>query len=156
VVAEPDRAKWELAREAGARELVDPGDAGALKALLKASRGGAAAVVDFVGSGASFDFGAGALRKGGKLVCVGLLGGATGIVPAMLALKAISIVGSYVGTLQELRELIALAREGALPPLPVHARPLDEANEALSELRAGQVRGRAVLRPTQPENLPPA
>ena len=149
VVAETDRGMWDLAREAGAGEVVDPAEAAALKSLLKATRGGAAAAVDFVGSGASFDFGLGALRKGGRLVCVGLLGGATGIVPAMLALKAVSVVGSYVGTLQELRDLMALAREDALPPLPVRLRPLAEANEALDDLRAGRVRGRAVLRPPQ-------
>ena len=37
--------------------------------LPESDGGGAAAVVDFVGSGASFDFGFGALRKGGKMVC---------------------------------------------------------------------------------------
>ncbi|HZN48820.1 MAG TPA: zinc-binding dehydrogenase, partial [Ramlibacter sp.] len=113
----------------------------------KATRGGAAAVVDFVGSNASFDFGLGALRKGGKMVCVGLIGGASTVVPAMLALKAVSITGSYVGSLQELHELMALARAGALPPLPLNLRPLADANQALDELRAGKVRGRIVLRP---------
>jgi alcohol dehydrogenase/propanol-preferring alcohol dehydrogenase len=145
IVAEPDRAKWDLARAAGAVEVIDPSDPAALKALVKATRGGAAAVVDFVGSGNSFDFGYGALRKGGKMVCVGLLGGASSIVPAMVALKAVSIVGSYVGSLQELQELMAFAREGTLPPLPVTLRPLAEANAALDALRAGQVRGRTVL-----------
>jgi D-arabinose 1-dehydrogenase-like Zn-dependent alcohol dehydrogenase len=148
IVAEPDRAKWDLAREAGASDVIDPGDAGTLKSFLKATRGGAAAVVDFVGSGASFDFGFGALRKGGKLVCVGLIGGSSTIVPAMLALKAVSITGSYVGSLQELHELMALARAGAMPPLPLSLRPLADANQALDDLRAGKVRGRTVLRPT--------
>jgi len=148
IVAEPDRAKWDLAREAGASDVIDPGEAVTLKSFLKATRGGAAAVVDFVGSNASFDFGLGALRKGGKMVCVGLIGGASTIVPAMLALKAVSITGSYVGSLQELHELMALARAGALPPLPLNLRPLGDANQALDELRAGKVRGRIVLRPT--------
>ena len=147
IVAEPDLAKWDLARAAGASDVIDPGDAGSLKSFLKATRGGAAAVVDFVGSGASFDFGFGALRKGGKMVCVGLIGGASTIVPAMLALKAVSITGSYVGSLQELHELMALARAGTLPPLPLNLRPLADANQALDELRAGMVRGRIVLRP---------
>jgi len=79
------------------------------------------------------------------LVCVGLIGGASSIVPAMVALKAVSIVGSYVGSLQELQELMAWAREGTLPPLPVTLRPLAEANQALDDLRAGKVRGRTVL-----------
>ncbi len=136
-----------LAREAGAAEVIDPNADGALRALLKATGGGVAAALDFVGAGPSFAFGLGALRKEGRLVSVGLLGGSTAIVPAMLALKAVSVVGSYVGSLQELQELMAIARRGVLPELPVTPRPLADANATLDELRAGQVRGRNVLRP---------
>src|SRR5258706_3453658 len=66
IVVEIDRAKWNIAREAGAGQVIDPTADGALKALLKAT-GGVAAVVDFVGAGSTFTFGFGALRKGGKL-----------------------------------------------------------------------------------------
>lgn len=145
IVAEPDQAKWDLARAAGARDVIDPTDPAALKALMKATGGGAAAVVDFVGSGNSFGFGFGALRKGGRLVCVGLLGGATPIVPALVSLKAVSVIGSYVGSLQELQELVELGRAGGLPGLPLVLRPLSEANAAMDDLRAGKVRGRTVL-----------
>lgn len=145
IVAEPDQGKWELARAAGAREVLDPGADGALKALLKATGGGAAVVVDFVGSGASFDFGFAALRKAGRMVCVGLMGGASTIVPAMVSLKALTVTGSYVGSLQELQELMALGRSGELPALPVSLRPLSDAAQALEELRMGKVRGRTVL-----------
>lgn len=144
LVAEVDRSKWDVAREAGAGEVIDPREEGALKRVLQAT-GGVAAALDFVGSGSSFEFGLGALRKGGTLVAVGLLGGATEIAPALLALKAVTIVGSYVGTLEELRELMAVARGGALPQLPVTTRPLAEAQQALEALRAGAVRGRTVL-----------
>lgn len=147
VVAEVDRAKWDLARAAGASDVIDPGADGALKALMKATGGGVAAAIDFVGAGASFAFGLGALRKEGRLVSVGLLGGATTVVPALLSLKAVSVVGSYVGSLQELQELMVIARRGVLAELPVTPRPLAEANAALEELRAGKVRGRTVLRP---------
>lgn len=147
IVAEPDAAKWPLARAAGAGQVVDPSAEGALKSLLQATGGGAAAVVDFVGSGSSFAFGFGALRKAGRMVCVGLLGGASSIVPAMVSLKALSVTGSYVGSLQELQELMALGRSGELPELPVTLRPLAEAGQALDELRAGRIRGRTVLCP---------
>ncbi|MEJ8836876.1 alcohol dehydrogenase [Ramlibacter sp. AN1133] len=147
VVAEVDRGKWDLARAAGASDVIDPNADGALRALLKSTGGGVAAAVDFVGAGASFAFGLGALRKEGRLVAVGLLGGATSVVPAMLSLKAVSIVGSYVGSLQELRELMTIARRGVLPELPVTPRPLADANATLDELRAGHVRGRNVLQP---------
>jgi D-arabinose 1-dehydrogenase-like Zn-dependent alcohol dehydrogenase len=147
IVVEIDRSKWDIARAAGAREVIDPNAEGALKALMKTTGGGAAAVVDFVGAGASFTFGFGAVRKGGKLVCVGLLGGAATVVPAMVSMKAVSVLGSYVGSLQEMRELMALASTGVLPELPLSLWPLARASQALDALRAGQVQGRIVLQP---------
>jgi alcohol dehydrogenase/propanol-preferring alcohol dehydrogenase len=147
IVAEWDPGKWDLAREAGATALVDPTADGALKALLKATGGGVAATVDFVGAAATFAFGLGALRKAGRLVCVGLMGGSTPIVPAMVSMKAVSITGSYVGSLGEMRELMAIARRSRLPGLPLTSHPLAAATHTLQSLRSGQVRGRAILHP---------
>jgi len=146
VVAEIDRGKWDLARAAGAADCLDPTDTDATKAFAKA-RGGAAATIDFVGAAATFSWGLASLRKGGKLVCVGLFGGATTVMPATLPLRAVSIAGSYVGSLAEMGELMALALQGGLPELPVSTRPLAEVNEALAELRGGAVKGRTVLQP---------
>jgi alcohol dehydrogenase/propanol-preferring alcohol dehydrogenase len=145
VAAEVDPAKWDLAREAGAADVIDPRADGAARALVKATQGGVAAAIDFVGAGASFAFGLGALRKGGKLVCVGLMGGASAVTPVMLAMKAVTITGSYVGSLADLRELFALALVQPLPALPIDERPLAQASAALDDLRAGRVQGRVVL-----------
>jgi D-arabinose 1-dehydrogenase-like Zn-dependent alcohol dehydrogenase len=146
VVAEIDRGKWDLARDAGAADCLDPTDAAATKAFMKAS-GGAAAAIDFVGAAATFSYGLAALRKGGKLVCVGLFGGSAPVTTAMLPLRAVTITGSYVGSLAEMAELMALARKGGLPAMPVTPRPLAEVNEALEALGSGAIRGRAVLQP---------
>ena len=147
IVVELDPSKWGLAREAGAGQVIDPRADGALKALVKATGGGVAAAIDFVGAAAAFNFGFGALRKAGKLVCVGLFGGSTSIVPAMVSMKAVSVLGSYVGSLQEMQELMALARSGVLPALPLTTQPLDTATQALEDLRAGRIRGRTILKP---------
>jgi D-arabinose 1-dehydrogenase-like Zn-dependent alcohol dehydrogenase len=148
VVAEVDASKAALARAAGASDVIDPTAADTAKTLVRTTRGGVAAALDFVGSGSSFAFGFGTLRKGGRLVCVGLFGGATPIVPVMVAMKAVSVLGSYVGTLQDLRELIALAQDGSLPALAITERPLSEADPSLNDLRSGRVRGRIVLTPS--------
>ena len=147
IVVELDKSKWDLARAAGAADVIDPSADGALKALLKATGGGVAVAVDFVGAASTFDFGLGALRKGGRLVSVGLFGGATTIMPAMLSLKAISITGSYVGSLQEMQELLTMARAGRLPAIPLTHQPLSQATQALDALREGRVRGRTILIP---------
>lgn len=145
IVVELDKSKWDMAREAGAGELIDPTADGALKSLMKAT-GGVAAAIDFVGAAATFNFGFNALRKAGKMVCVGLFGGSTPIVPAMVSMKAVSITGSYVGSLQEMQELMAIARTGVLPDLPLGTQALDTATQALEDLRAGRIRGRTILK----------
>ncbi len=146
-VAELDKSKWDIAREAGATDVIDPSADGAAKALFKATGGGVAAAIDFVGAASTFAFGFGALRKAGKLVCVGLFGGSTPVVPAMLAMRAVSVTGSYVGSLQEMHELMAIARSGSLPSLPLTTQPLANATQVLADLKAGRIRGRTVLRP---------
>lgn len=147
VVAEIDKGKWDIAREAGASDVIDPSLDGAGKTLVKVSGGGVAAAIDFVGAGTTFAFGLGALRRAGKLVCVGLFGGSTPVLPVMLAMKAVSITGSYVGSLQDMHELMAIARSGALSAQPVRTLPLASVNQALADLKAGRVRGRVILRP---------
>ena len=62
-------------------------------------------------------------------------------------MRAITIQGSYVGSLTEMEELIELVKRTGLPPVPVATRPLDDVNAALGELRAGKVVGRVVLTP---------
>jgi D-arabinose 1-dehydrogenase-like Zn-dependent alcohol dehydrogenase len=147
IVVELDKSKWDIAREAGAGEVIDPSADGAGRDLFKATGGGVAAAIDFVGAAATFDFGYNALRKGGTLVMVGLFGGSTHFVPAMVAMRSVNVRGSYVGSLSEMNELMAIARSGKLPPLPLSSRPLAHATQALDDLRAGRIRGRTILKP---------
>jgi D-arabinose 1-dehydrogenase-like Zn-dependent alcohol dehydrogenase len=61
--------------------------------------------------------------------------------------KMMTIEGSYVGTLDDLKELLALVQAGRVPPIPVETRPADQASAALSDLKSGgRVQGRVVLR----------
>ena len=147
IVAEVDRGKWDIAREAGAADVIDPTADGAGRALMKATGGGVMAAIDFVGAGETFAFGFGALKKGGTLVSVGLFGGATSISPALIALKSVRLIGSYVGSPAEMAELMTLARGTPLPALPLTAIPLGAANATLEALKEGRVRGRAILKP---------
>ena len=92
------------------------------------------------------EFGVNILRKGGKLVMVGLYGGAHPISTVLFPFKMMTVEGSYVGTLDDLRELLALVQAGKVPPIPIEARPAEEASAALSDLKnGGKVRGRVVL-----------
>jgi alcohol dehydrogenase len=63
----------------------------------------------------------------------------------MFAIKAMTIEGTLTGSLAEAREVLDLARSGAIKPIPTHTRPLDQAQAALDDLRAGHVVGRTIL-----------
>jgi alcohol dehydrogenase len=63
----------------------------------------------------------------------------------MFVLKAMAIEGILTGTLQEAREVVALAQAGKIAPPPIAERPLGEAQAALDDLRQGKVVGRVVL-----------
>jgi len=143
-VADIDAKKREAALAAGAPAAFDPADAGARKALLKAS-GGIYAAIDFAGSDKSLNFATGVLAKGGKVVVTVLIGGAFSTAVAMFPLKAMTIEGATTGTLAEARELIDLARAKTIAPPPISERPLDQASKTLDDLRAGKIVGRVVL-----------
>lgn len=147
IVADLDKSKWDAAREAGAKEIIDPSEADAGKTLYRMTNGGVAAAIDFVGAASSFTFGFNALRKSGRLVVVGLFGGSASLPVPMIPLKNATVMGSYVGNLDDMRELMALARSGKVPGLPLADRPLSDANEVLARLAQGKIIGRVVLRP---------
>ena len=141
-----DPSKLDAALKAGATKVVNSREDGALKALL-GETGGAYAAIDFVGSEASFAFAQGVVRKGGKVLVVGLFGGAFGMPIPMLPMRAISIGGSYVGSLPETVEMMELVRAGKIDPIPVTRRKLSEATATLDDLRKGTIVGRVVLDP---------
>ena len=145
LVADIDAEKRQAALAAGAGRAFDPADPQARKAVMAASGGGAFAVCDFVGSEKSLQFSTGVLARGGKVVVTGLLGGNFSFAAAMIAIKAITIEGSLTGTLSEAHELIELARAGKISSIPIHARPFEQAQDALDGLRTGHVLGRTVL-----------
>ena len=146
MVADIDPAKRARASEMGAVSTVDNGAADALQQVLDQSGGGVAGAVDFVGSPKTMEFGIGALRKGGKLIMVGLYGGSAAVSTVLFPFKMMTIEGSYVGTIQDLRELFELAQGGKVEPIPIERRSVDRVTESLSDLKAGgKVHGRVVM-----------
>ena len=63
---------------------------------------------------------------------------------AVLVQRQLVLSGSYTGTPAELRELVALARDGRIKPIPIRNASIDTVNEGLKQLGAGQVTGRIV------------
>jgi D-arabinose 1-dehydrogenase-like Zn-dependent alcohol dehydrogenase len=147
LVADIDPAKREAALELGAKEAFDAADAGARKAIGKATGGGVGAAVDFVGSDKSLQFAQSVVAKGGAAIVVGLFGGSFTLPVPMFPLRALAVMGSYVGSPAEAREMLGLVKAGKFAPIPVATRPLDATSRSLDDLRAGKVVGRVVITP---------
>ncbi len=147
IVVDIDPGKREAALKAGAKTVIDGAAPDAAAQIIAATNGGAWAVIDLVGSSTTARLGIDSLIKGGKLIIVGLYGGDITVSLPPFPMRAITVQGSYTGSLNEIGELIELVKKTGLPPVPVATRPLDDVNAVLGELRAGKIIGRVVLTP---------
>jgi len=150
-VADVDDSKLEQASKLGAEFVFNTTKVGPkeLVSQLKGANGGkgADAVIDYVGTPSTASLGFRLLGHEGKLVLVGLVGGQMAVPLPMLPILGAEILGNFTGTLEQLKELVDLARSGSVVPWVSHSYPLEEANAILERLRQGKVPGRAVLTP---------
>lgn len=148
IVIEPDAGRRAAALEAGAVTAIDPNDSDAKAQVLQAATDHhVLQVLDFVGAEQTAAMAFDLLSKGGHLISVGLFGGAADWPLPLLAIKALTIQGSYVGSLPELKELVQLVVDNELELIPTQQRSLDAVQDALNDLEKGQVTGRVVVTP---------
>jgi D-arabinose 1-dehydrogenase-like Zn-dependent alcohol dehydrogenase len=147
VVLEIDAQKRQAALDCGALAAIDPTLPDADQQIRRAVGGPIHFVLDLVGSGQTAAQGFRLLDRSGKLLVVGMFGGAMSLSVPLLAIRSATIQGSYIGSPNELRELIALIQATRMPVVPIDRRRLEDANAALSDLRAGRVVGRVVMIP---------
>ena len=147
IAVDIDDAKLAAAKAMGIAKTLNSSGPDAAKRLKELAGGRVAAAVDFVGASATARLGLDALNKGGTYIIVGLFGGEVTLPLVTIPMRALTVRGSYVGTLGEMRELLALVRGGKVKPMPVGRRRLDEVNQTLEDLKAGRIVGRVVLAP---------
>ena len=145
VAVDIDDAKLTAAMEAGSAATLKGCDNDAASKLKQIANGMLYGAVDFVGSAETAKLALSALRKGGKLILVGLFGGEISLSIAGTILRAITIQGSHVGSVDELKAVVALAQQGKIRPIPFEKRPLSEVSRTLDELKVGSVVGRVVV-----------
>ena len=149
IVIEPDEAKHDAAKKAGADAVFSP-KADGYQAKVKEAAGGAVwAVIDCVGSGQTVQSAIDMLTKGGQLVQIGLFGGHIDIPTPSMALRAITYQGTYVGNLRELQELMKLVKDKNLSPVPSTCMHFSKAFTALLALEEGKAVGRLILTPKE-------
>jgi len=145
IACDIDPAKLEAARKLGAKLVLDTRAPDPAQKLAALAKGSLAAAIDFVGMPATHAVAYPALRKGGHYILCGLFGGEITLAMPPIAQRAVAVMGSYVGNLQELKEVVALAKKKKLKATPIDIRPADELNAILENLKAGRVLGRVVL-----------
>jgi NAD+-dependent secondary alcohol dehydrogenase Adh1 len=85
------------------------------------------------------------LRRAGDYHIVGY--GENLVVPTIDVISAeINFIGNLVGSYNDLSELMALAAQGRVR-LHTSTYPLENFQDALDDLAAGRIRGRAILIP---------
>jgi NAD+-dependent secondary alcohol dehydrogenase Adh1 len=145
VVVDRNPDALELARELGAGQTVvaDGTQVDAVKDLT--SGAGADVVLDFVAEQGAENEGFAMTGAGGSYSVIGY-GGELRVPTLDIISTERNVIGNIVGTYNELAELMVLAQSGKVT-LHTKTYPLDAAVDALADLDAGKVRGRAILVP---------
>jgi alcohol dehydrogenase, propanol-preferring len=141
VALDVDASKLELAKKLGAAETLNVTDAEAMKGLRK--QGLQVAVVTSAAK-AAYDAAFRCLAPGGTLSVVGLPAEPLTFPALSLVGLEARIVGSAVGTRDDMREVLALAAAGQLRCM-TESQPLAAVNEVFERMRKGQITGRVVL-----------
>ena len=139
----PDALK--LAEQLGANHTV-VADGGQVSAVQDLTRGaGANVVLDFVAERGAENDGWNMTGSTGSYFVIGY-GGELHIPTLDIITTERNIIGNIVGTYNDLAELMVLAEAGKVT-LHTRTYPLDAAPDAIADLDAGRVRGRAILVP---------
>ncbi len=138
--------KLQHARELGAEEtlLSDPDTAANVRELTRGV--GADLVLDFVGIDQTIALAAAMCRSRGELSIVGAAGGVLALSAATVPYDC-TVVQPLWGTIVELMEVLELARSGHITST-VERFALADAPRAYEQMRAGTLRGRAVITPS--------
>jgi propanol-preferring alcohol dehydrogenase len=137
--------KLTLAKELGAEYTVNAAKEDPIAAIQ--ALGGADQAIALAVAPKAFEQAYGSLKRGGTLVFVALPADNDVTIPIFqTVLNGITIVGSIVGTRNDLREVFELHGAGKTHVIR-ETRALDDVNEAIADLEAGRVAARIVLEP---------
>ncbi len=136
--------KLAQARSLGASATLNAGTMNVVKEMRRA--GGVHAALVTSAAKAAYDTAFPCVRPTGRLLVVGLPSESLCFPAIQMAALEVRIQASSVGTREDLREVLALGAAGRVR-CQTATRPLAQVNEALQQLRSGQVSGRLVLVP---------
>ncbi|MFI3256608.1 MAG: alcohol dehydrogenase AdhP [Psittacicella sp.] len=136
--------KLAFAKECGADIVINASKVNAAEEIQKQVGGAHAALVTAVQRQA-FNDAVNCVRAGGRVVAIGLPPEDMDLSIPRIVLDGIEVVGSLVGTRQDLAEAFQFGAEGLVVP-KVQIRTLDEVNDIIDEMMAGKITGRMVIK----------
>lgn len=143
-----DDKKLEVAKKEGADIIVNSKKEDPVKAIMELTgKLGADAVIDFVNATKTVETDIQFLRRRAKLLLVGLFGGELKLSLVTMPTRAYKIIGSYTGSLEDMVELVSLAKRGVIKQVVSKRFKLNQAGEALQMLKDGKIVGRGVINP---------
>lgn len=142
-VMDINEGQLEFARQCGTDICVNPLKEDVAKLAMEKVGGTHGAVVTAVNK-AAFNTSVEAVRAGGRVVAVGLPVETMDLSIPRLVLDGIQVIGSLVGTRQDLAEAFQFGAEGKVKPR-VQMRPMEDINDIFDEMAAGKIRGRIVI-----------
>jgi alcohol dehydrogenase, propanol-preferring len=138
--------KLKIAKENGADETINSKSEDSIKRVMELTDNkGADAVIDFVNASKTVEADMQLLRRRAKVVLVGLFGGELKLNLVSMPTRAYSIIGSYTGNIQDMAELVSLAKRKVIKPVISDRFKLSEATQALTKLKEGKIIGRGVI-----------
>jgi propanol-preferring alcohol dehydrogenase len=137
--------KLELARECGADITVNAATTQAYREIKKATGGGAHVVMVTSGSRAAYEAALRSIRKAGTLAIVGMAPEPVPLSTVAMVSGEYRVVGSAVGSREDLREVLHLAAEGKVK-CRIETRAFDQVDNVFNEMKEGRLVGRVVLR----------
>ena len=148
IVVDVDNKKLDEAIKLGADEVINSKEVDPVKNIKDLSGGtGCEIVVDFVNNNITSKFAIDSLRKRGKYIMVGLFGGSLELNLPLVPLRAFNITGAYTGRFTDLIELVELYKKGKINSVVSKKYKIDDANQALEDLKNRKIIGRAVFNP---------
>ncbi len=148
IALDRDNNKLKAAKENGADNIINSQKEDPVKAVMELTeKMGADAVIDFVNASSTVETDINFLRRRAKLVLVGLFGGELKLNLITMPTRSYKLIGSYTGSMNDLIELVSLAKRGIIKPIISNKFRLEEATKALRMLKDGKILGRGVINP---------
>ena len=148
IILDVDDEKLKEAKKLGADMTINSLSSDPVKSVKDFTNGkGCEVLVDFVNNSKTASTAIEVLRKKGRYIMVGLFGGSLELNLPLVPLRAFTITGEYTGRFNDLVELVSLFKKGKISSVTTRQYKLEEANQALEDLKNRRIVGRAVFNP---------